>query len=103
MAVTTASFKARFPEFVNADETFVYACIADAAARCSADAWGANYDQAVNLLAAHIMAISPFGMGLQLTVRREPQRNDTSDNGSTIYEQQYLELMSSNIVGLCVA
>jgi hypothetical protein len=102
MTVTPDSLRTRFPEFVDADDGLVAACIADATLQVNVGAWGANSDQAVELLSAHMIALSPFGLGLQLGVRVIPTRDDTSDNGSTIYEAQYLELRASNIMGMVV-
>lgn len=103
MSVTVSSLTTRYPEFAAAKPAQVQACIDDAMTQVNASAWGDRYDRAVSLLAAHFLALSPFGLGLQLGVRRDPERNDTTDNGSTVYEQQYLELRASNIVGLAVA
>ena len=102
MAVTAAQFKTRFEEFATASDDLVDACLTDAAGQMNADVWGDLYDQGVALRAAHILALSPFGMGLQLAVRRVPERNDTSDVGSTVYEEQWLRLRRSVVVGaLC--
>lgn len=103
MAVTVSSFKDRFPEFEQAGSTLVQACLDDAAAQVNASAWGTATDRAVVLLAAHFLALSPFGLGLQLGIRRNPDRGDTSDSGSSVYEQQYLELRNANIFGMVVA
>jgi hypothetical protein len=99
VAVTAASFKARFEEFAEAGDALIDGCLDDARAQLGETIWGSLYDQAVSLRAAHMLALSPFGLGLQIGVRRNPERSDTSDVGSTVYEEQYLRLCRKVAVG----
>lgn len=108
MAVTVSSFTTRYPEFAAAPPAQVQSCLDDAVAALGgavngAAAWGLVFDQAVSLRAAHALALSPIGSGLQLGVRRDPSRNDTTDAGSTVYEEQFLRLRAGQFCGALVA
>lgn len=105
MAVTVSSFKDRYPEFTEASDPHVQACLDDATAELGdsgSEDWGTVYDRAISLRTAHFLALSPFGIGLQLGVRRDPDRNDTTDSGSTVYEQQFLTLRRAHFLGAMV-
>lgn len=104
MALTVSTFTTRYPEFATADAGLVQSCLDDAVAELGGatnapTVWGTVYDRAVGLRAAHFLALSPFGLGLQLGVRRQPDRNDTSDTGSTVYEEQFLRLRKGHFCG----
>lgn len=61
MAYTLASFIVDYPEFEEADAALVEGKLAMATRRVDAVAWGDQFDDGVGLLAAHLLAISPFG------------------------------------------
>lgn len=64
-----ASFRTRYPEFASAEDAQVQASLDDAATVLpvsGAQPWGAYYDQAHGLLAAHRLSISPWGMQARL-------------------------------------
>jgi uncharacterized protein DUF4054 len=69
--VNLAAFRARFPEFENADDALVQACLDASAAETSAADWGASYDEAHGLLAADKLAKSPFGTNQRLEAGKE--------------------------------
>lgn len=95
MAVTVASFQARYLEFASAPSLLVQACIDDATAELGANGvtnWGVVYDRAIALRTAHFLALSPTGSGLQLSARRDPNRIVDASSTSTVYEQQFLSL-----------
>lgn len=59
MAVTIADFKAEYDEFALVPDVKVQAKL-DAAALEIGDAWGAQQDDAISLLAAHLLWLSPL-------------------------------------------
>ena len=66
MPVTPTQFMRERPEFAPAGAALVATALAEATAELSADAWGANYDTAVSLRAAHKLWSSPWGAALRL-------------------------------------
>lgn len=56
-----AAFRNRFPEFQTASDSLVQACLDVSALETSSESLGLNYDEAHGLLAAHKLAVSPFG------------------------------------------
>lgn len=79
MAVSAAQLKARFPEFAKTEDSHVTEAIADAAARTDVNVWGDRYDVAVRQLAAHLLAISPWGQQAKLSAK----------DGSSTYLVEY--------------
>ena len=61
MAVDRTSLITRFPEFTNATEALVTACIAEAELMVDRSYYGEKADMAVTHLAAHLVAINPLG------------------------------------------
>lgn len=51
MAVTLTSLRARYPEFTDAPDALLTACITQAGNELSETSWGDNYDEGVLLLA----------------------------------------------------
>lgn len=64
--MSTATFRARFPEFRTAADDLVQTILDEAALRVDAQAWGAKLDVAHGYLAAHLLASSPYGKSLRL-------------------------------------
>jgi len=54
-------FLIRFPEFAEADPQLIVACLLDATERTSSVVMKDLTDQAIGLLAAHLLSISPWG------------------------------------------
>lgn len=77
MAVDVASFKARFPEFVNAGDALIAAVITEAELEVPAKVWRAKTDAGVLWLAAHKLATSPSGEAARLA------------NGSSMYLAEF--------------
>lgn len=77
MAVTAASFKLHYPEFVMATDTVVTQKIADAATLITEDVFGTKTDHAVELHVAQAIALSPFGRSLKM-----------SEAGKTAYDER---------------
>lgn len=72
MAVTVASFRARFPEFGSSDVTpdaVIQTCLDEAEDRTPEDIWGTGVkrDAGVRYLTAHLLAMSPQGRQLKLS------------------------------------
>lgn len=87
---TLAAFRIRFPEFSQANDPFVNANLTAAALEVDTDAWGAKTDEGVMFLAAHKMALSPFGMNARMVSR----------DGSTTYWTNYHRLLRQVAFGL---
>lgn len=90
MAVTEATLKARFPEFVPATTALVEACIADAELMVDRTFYGDRADMAVTYLAAHLIATNPLG---------EYSRLRATQDGSTVYSKQYEKIMYMTAAG----
>ena len=91
MAVTATTLRARFKEFDNAvtkgdmDDTLLGLFIVAAQTELSESAFGDLYDEAVMYQAAHLIAMSPYGLPMRLV----------SQQGSTIYAQRVMHLARS--------
>jgi hypothetical protein len=90
--LTLIQFRDRFPEFATAADALVTACLTAAAGETSATALGTAYDEAHGLLAAHKLAISPFGGMARLEAGKE-----------TTYQQERRALLERVIVPFDVA
>lgn len=90
MAVTVSSFKARFPEFNNTDSDLVQSALDEALLQVNATVFDSKRDLGIQYLAAHILAVSPFG---------EPARL-SDDSQSTIYYRRFQKLVNQVTVGL---
>lgn len=72
MAVTLTSFRTRYPEFEQAPDTLVQACIDDAEAIIDRNFFGTTKaDIAVKAYAAHLIAINPLGEYARLDKKGE--------------------------------
>lgn len=93
MAVTPTSLRAYFPEFQTLGDTFMQPYLDNALQRTPAAVWGGLQDQGVTYLAAHLMAISPYGVHAKLS----------SKDGSSVYGKQRKQLNRTVTAGLRVA
>jgi len=82
VALTLVSFREEYPEFVPTPDAVVEAKLAAAANGCDERVFGARYDEAVGLLAAHKLSLSPFGSQARLE----------KDSTKTTYSEQWTEL-----------
>lgn len=80
-----ATFRAQFPEFVNAPDTLVTAMLNAADLEIDRELWGAKADQGQGYLAAHKLALSPFGNGTRMVL---------PNGGGTTYERHYQSLVA---------
>lgn len=79
-----ATFLGRFPEFATAPTTpvdLIVTKLADAELSTS-DSWGTRRNDALSLLTAHLLALSPYGVNAQM-VRKD---------GSTTYGDRLQEM-----------
>jgi hypothetical protein len=92
--MTSASFKALFPEFSEASTTLVEAALARAERRA-----GAGNEDMLAYLAAHYLALSPGGRKL----RQTPQGVTKEGDETTPYLKEYLDLSRIEGAGVWVA
>lgn len=85
-----AAFRVRFPEFETAGDPFVQAVLDEVAAELNAAEIGAAYDAAHGLLAAHKIAISPYGVAARML----------NEEGKSTYETEFAAVMGRAIPGL---
>jgi hypothetical protein len=93
MAVTLASFKAAFPEFVDAGDPLLQSKLDEAVLQIDASVWGAKADLGVSYLAAHLLALAPSGKAARL--------NAWDDR--TTYGEQFIRMQRSVCSGFRVA
>lgn len=67
MAVTYATFIARWPEFAAADQTLIETIIAEAEEQANETVFGDQYDAYILALAADMLAHHPFGEPARLS------------------------------------
>lgn len=85
MTVSLASLRAQRPEFAPTADGVVQAAIDDAVTEVDPRVFGEKTDQAVSLLAAHKLAISPFGTQSRL----DPKAQGDGPHGTTTYGVEY--------------
>jgi len=66
MAVTLGAFTTQFKEFQGVDPTLLQAQLDAAALSVDRTIWGAKADQGTYYLAAHMLALSPFGQNARM-------------------------------------
>lgn len=94
MAVSRAQFIVQFPEFRNADASQVQAMLDAAELEIDREVWGAKGDQGQSYLAAHKLALSPFGNAAQLVAQ---------GTTVTVYSDHYDRLVRQVSSGFRVA
>lgn len=80
-----AAFRAQYPEFQTAGDTYVQTFLDAAGLEIDASIWGKLTDQAQGLLAAHKMCIAPNGQMARLQ----------TDKGKSTYGKQYVQMRYS--------
>ena len=85
-----AAFRIRFGEFETAADPLVQACLDAAATELNAAEIGAPFDEAHGLLAAHKLAISPYGRAARML----------NDDGKSTYEIEFCAVMARAVPGL---
>jgi hypothetical protein len=94
VSLTLAAFRVEYPEFVATADATVEAKLAAALARTDADAFGDDADAAQGLLAAHLLASSPYG---------QTSRQEGADKSSTTYLDEWKRLARSRCGGPRIA
>jgi len=98
VTLSLAQFRIEFPEFISAADSFVQAYLDKANLRIDRSVWDSDAnrllgDSGQGYMAAHMMALSPMGMGAQLV----------GSDGSTTYKRHYEEIALSVSPGFRVA
>lgn len=86
-------FLKQFPEFASTDLDLVKAMLDAADLEIDRSVWGPKGDQGQAFLAAHKLALSPFGQGTRLVAK----------DGTTTYERHYMKLVGQVASGFRVA
>jgi hypothetical protein len=90
MAADLPAFRARFPEFNNTGDAYITTQLADAAIQVDVSVFGqAKADLATLYLAAHTLALSPFGNSAKLVSKVPVGKNVFY---STTYGTKYFDL-----------
>lgn len=82
--MTTVQFLTQFPEFKTADLSLIQAMLDAALLEIDVSIWRTKADQGQAYLAAHKLALSPFGQNVRLVAK----------DGSTTYYTHYQALRS---------
>jgi hypothetical protein len=90
MAVTLSAWRVVYPEFNGARDPLVQASLDFAAIEVDAEVWGTKTDHGIGLLAAHYLALSPYGQNARMVAK----------DGSTTYGKSYESLRDSVAAGL---
>lgn len=85
ITVTPITLRAQRPEFAPTADAVVQAAIDDAVTEVDERVFGEKANQAVSLLAAHKLAISPHGRQARL----DPKAQGDGPHGSTTYGVEY--------------
>lgn len=84
-----ATFRVQFPEFKTAPDAFVQGKLDVAALELYSPDLDVSFDQAHGLLAAHKLAISPFGTSARVL-----------KSGQTTYEVELANVFSRRLLGV---
>lgn len=87
--IATSDFLARFPEFEGTPVTLIEQCISEAYLELDPSVWNAALDTGAKYLAAHKIALSPFGIQAKLV----------SKMGDTTYNQHFQQLVKKVAFG----
>jgi len=90
MAVNVQRFRKAYTEFRETEPDVIRQKINLATARTSSDAFGDDVDEAIMLLAAHLIAISPHGEKVRL--QKDPTK--------TIYMQELKRMRREATMGM---
>ena len=93
MGAARDAFVIQFPEFTKTGVPLVETMLAAALLEIDADVWGAKATQGQYYLAAHKLALSPFGNNAEMVAK----------DGSTTYQVHYDSLVRQVASGFRVA
>ncbi len=88
-----AALRIRFPELKSAADATLQAVLDAAAAELNADEIGAAYNEAWALLAAHKLAVSPYGRTARML----------NDKGESTYFTEFVAVLQRTVTPLTVA
>jgi Protein of unknown function (DUF4054) len=86
--MTVEEFRARFAEFRTAGDPLVESVLAEATRRVAPEVYGELTNDAVGYLAAHLLAISPFGKNMRLE----------DDKSETTFWSEYIAIRKQVVV-----
>lgn len=89
MATTVDQMRTLFPEFRNTPSDVIQGALSEALHQVSQETFGSAYDRAVQLKAAHILAMSPNGEALRLKPKADPHGH------GSIYGQRFAALSAA--------
>jgi len=92
VAVSVREFRVEFPEFEETDQAIVQSRINMATRQVNSTVYGGKTNDAIKLLTAHLIAMSPLGEQAKLK----------KENRGTIYGDQYEEIRGQVAHGLRV-
>lgn len=90
MAVNYETFIEGFPEFAEVEKPYVERKIAEATRQVDTAVWRDKADDGISYLAAHLLALSPFGQNARLV---PPNAKATRDEALTTYEREYQRMV----------
>lgn len=90
MAMSRATFRVEYPEFVATSDALVDAKLAAALTRTDTTAFGDDADAAQGLLAAHLLATAPFG---------QTSRQEGDDKSNSTYLDEWKRLARARFGG----
>ncbi len=99
MAADYETFTVQFPEFAGADTAQVNAILAAADLEIDREIWNAKGDQGQMYLAAHKLALSPYGNNAELVLKQP----NPGPHGETVYGTHYDSLVRQCASGFRVA
>lgn len=70
--MTPIQFRVRFPELAKLPDATIQDAITRATAQTAAGVWGALADESIGYLAAHYLALSPYGQMARLEINGQP-------------------------------
>lgn len=85
----TLTFKARFPEFGRLPDPTIQDAINRGVAQTNANVMGTMTDESIGYLAAHFLALSPYGQQARMVAK----------DGSTTYYQHWIRIATFKSAG----
>lgn len=98
--MTLLGFRRRFAEFEDTADGAVLAALNAAFAETSAEAFGDSFDEAHGLLAAHKLALGPFGTAARMITSTD--RNGATKT-QTVYEIELCGVRKRSVLGVSLS
>lgn len=90
-----STWRVQFPEFDAVSDPMAQAYLDAAALEVDLAVWGPKADQGIFYLAAHKLALSPYGQAARLAARAS-----TKGTATTTYFEHFTNLVSQVTIGL---